>query len=212
MTPLETRLALTEGQRDQLEAFRRLATEINLRHNLYSRSSAEHFWDRHILHSLLLASRAFPPGAQVVDWGTGGGLPGIPLAIVFPEVDFVLVDAVQKKIRAIETMARRLGIPNVTCIASRAEQLEHAAHFAVSRATAPLADLWDWTTRVIEPVATAAGCWQGQLITLKGGALSGEIAELRLRWPETSVLTESAQELLPDPYFAEKQIVSVAMR
>jgi 16S rRNA (guanine527-N7)-methyltransferase len=210
VTPLEVRLALSEEQIAKLEAFHELAVDFNRRHNLYSKGSVPDFWNRHILHSLAIASRGFPAGSRVVDWGTGGGLPGIPLAILFPEVEFVLVDAVEKKVRAVNAMVRRLGLPNAVGVASRAEQVDGQFNYAVSRATAPLADLWQWTDRVLEPAEAPAGCWSAHLITLKGGDLTHEKELLLSQAPDVAVAEEPISDLLPDAYFAEKALVTVA--
>lgn len=212
MTPLEARLALSQDEIEQLREFREMAVDINRRHNLYSRSSVSDFWSRHVLHSLSLASRAFPAGARVVDWGTGGGLPGIPLAIVFPDVEFILVDVIEKKVRAAATMARRLGLQNVEAVATRAEDFDRPYHYAVSRATAPLADLWTWTLRNLQPMEVPPGHWNARLLALKGGDLRGEVQSLVAIDEALIVETHPLSDLLPVRDFAEKVIVTVDHR
>lgn len=200
---------LTEAQRERLRHFQELALGFNAKLNLYSEASAEHFWQRHVLHSLALAARPFPTGARVVDWGTGGGLPGLPLAILFPEVEFVLVDSVGKKIRAVQTMARRLGLDNVTAWHGRAEAWEGSASHSVSRATAPLETLWQWHDRVVQPGEANPNEWPSGLYCLKGGDLQAEINDLTTATPELTVSRMPLDELLPDPYFRTKELVQV---
>ena len=203
---------LTEPQRDRLRHFRELAQHFNARLNLYSPASAEAFWQRHIVHSLALAERAFPAGSAVVDWGTGGGLPGIPLAILFPEVHFTLVDSVGKKVRAVQTMARRLGLGNVTAWNGRAEAWEGRAHYSVSRATSPLVVLWAWHERVAVPldVASDERFWTPGLLCLKGGDIEPEIADLLERYPDLHVERTALEPLLHDAYFRAKELISVS--
>src|SRR5690606_41790758 len=110
--------------------------------------SEERLFERHILHSLSLTFRKFPAGSTVVDWGTGGGLPAVPLAIVFSDVRIHAVDSVRKKVQAVRTMARRLGLENLDTWHGRAEAYPGDADFSVSRATASLSVLWSWHARV----------------------------------------------------------------
>ena len=176
--------ALDARQKDQLDRFAAELVRLNKRLNLVAPTTLrESELERvHLRHSLALATKAFPSEATVVDWGAGGGLPTVPLAIAFPQTRFVAVDAVGKKMEAVRTFARRLGLPNLEVWIGRAETYDGPApHYAVSRATAPLADLWAWTSRVIQPLATAPeaeGLWRPSLLTLKGGNLDGEIAAL----------------------------------
>jgi 16S rRNA (guanine527-N7)-methyltransferase len=209
VNPIEKRLGLGGHQLEQLRAFQEMAQEINRRHNLYSEASAGAFWTRHVRHSLALATRSFPDGATVVDWGTGGGLPGLPLAIVFPNVRFVLVDSVTKKIQAVRTMVRRLGLDNVEAWAGRAETWDGRAHYSVSRATAPLRDLWGWTHPILEPLDAPPAAWRQGLITLKGGNLDQEIRDLADEFGELALEGIPLEPLLADAYFREKQILAV---
>ena len=138
---------LSTDQEQKLRMLASLAQAFNTKINLYSEASTHEFWRRHILHSLTLACKSFPTGSRVADWGTGGGMPGLPLAILFPDVEFILIDAVQKKVRAVQTMARRLELGNVTAWHGRAEAFEGEVTHSVSRATAPLSTLWEWHQR-----------------------------------------------------------------
>ncbi|MDX1429079.1 MAG: RsmG family class I SAM-dependent methyltransferase [Rhodothermales bacterium] len=203
---------LTPNARSQLERYVELLASFNRRVNLVSRESVDDLWVRHVVHSLYLGVRAFPPGSVVVDWGTGGGLPLIPLAVVCPDVQFVGVDSVEKKVLAVKTMAKRLGLMNVEVCACRAEQWKGSADYSVSRATAPLAALWSWHKRVARagPEALDEGFWNRGLICLKGGDLRNEIDDMRLADPGLLV------DVIPlDPsgysgHFREKVIVAVS--
>ena len=166
----------------------------------------------HTRHSLALSSRLFPPGATVVDWGSGGGLPGIPLAIRFPDVQFVLVDSIGKKTDVIAAICRKLGLDNVAIEQTRAEMWQGVCDYAVSRATAPLATLWQWTSRVLRRESEIGGLgvdmWRSGLIALKGGDLEEEIGDLRENNPSVEIAVMPLVDLLGDA-FRNKFIVEV---
>ena len=210
-TPWNPLARLTAEQREQLAAFERQLVQFNRRHNLISRETEAAFAERHVMHSLVLAHRRFPDGSVVVDWGTGGGLPAIPLAIVFPTVEVHAVDAVGKKIQAVRAMGRRLGLANLHPWHGRAEDWPGTTHFSVSRATAPLRDLWRWHERArsTERPVREHETWRPGLICLKGGDLTDEIDILQRAFPATQILTTPLQSLLGPSYFAEKAIVEV---
>jgi 16S rRNA (guanine527-N7)-methyltransferase len=203
---------ITDGQRQQLNAFEEMLCRFNDRVNLISPDSERHFQTQHLLHCLTLTLHDFPDGSTIVDWGTGGGLPAIPLAICFPEVTVVGVDSVGKKCRAVRTMARRLGLDNCYAWAGRAEDWDGEAHYSVSRATAPLATLWEWHQRVAIPLdqPPADDEWPQGLLTLKGGDLREEIEALQAATPEAELGRQSLQLLLGrNGFFGEKEIVAV---
>ena len=174
--------ALSTRQRQQLADFAAELARMNRRLNLVAPGTLADAERVHLRHSLALAHRPFAPGMTVVDWGAGGGLPTVPLAIAFPETRWVAADKVGKKMEAVRLFARRLGLGNVEVWHGRAEAYGGPApHLAVSRATAPLATLWAWTAPALAPWDGDAPpeAWApGSLLTLKGGDLSDEIAAL----------------------------------
>ncbi len=203
---------LTAAQRQQLNAFAEMLCRFNDRVNLISPDTEADVETQHLLHCLTLTTRDFPAGSTIVDWGTGGGLPAIPLAICYPDVTVVGVDSVGKKGRAVRTMARRLDLDNCYAWTGRAEEWPGEAHYSVSRATAPLAELWQWHRRVAvdldEPGAD--DMWAQGLLTLKGGDLSDEIAVLHDVDPDVAVERQSLQLLLGrNGFFGEKELVAV---
>jgi 16S rRNA (guanine527-N7)-methyltransferase len=202
----------TAEQREQLERFQEQLLRFNQRVNLISPETEDAFRTRHLLHCLTLTVRDFPDGCTIVDWGTGGGLPAIPLAICEPEVTVVGVDSVGKKSRAVRTIARRLGLENCFTWNGRAEAWTGEAHYSVSRATAPLADLWRWHRRVAVPLddAPSGDAWPPGLLALKGGDLSDEIADLREFDSDVEVERRPLDALLGrNGFFGEKEIVAV---
>ena len=146
----------------------------------------------------------------MVDWGAGGGLPAVPLAIAFPEATFYAVDAVGKKIQVVRTVARRLGLERLYAWHGRAEQWPGRAHFSVSRATAPLVDLWRWHARIAKPHPERdERSWPSGLICLKGGDLQEEMTTLKVAFPATQVRQEAAWPHAEHRYFANKYVLTV---
>lgn len=206
-----------------LKSYETALLSFNRKHNLVSRSAENHFFPHHIQHSLAIACRDFPPDVHIVDWGSGGGLPAIPLAVIFPSVHITALDKVGKKMQVVEAIVRRLSIGNVSVCHSRAEDYHENAEFSVSRATAPLRTLWKWHSQVarIQKGSVAKGCDSGQggtsfwppgLICLKGGDLAEEIKILQDWYPDLLVSVLSVDELFNNqPYFREKVIVHVQL-
>jgi 16S rRNA (guanine527-N7)-methyltransferase len=177
-------------QLQQLKALEGLYKDWNNKINVISRKDIDSLYEKHVLHSLSIAAIFdFEPGTEIIDIGTGGGFPGIPLAIFFPEVQFHLVDSIAKKIKVAEAVAESIGLKNVTAQNIRAEEIKKRKFdFAVSRAVASLKDLWRWSKSLLKkerkyeknPINQENSPFtihQPGLICLKGGDLAKEIQE-----------------------------------
>jgi len=188
----------------QLEQFSRLGpmyADWNQKVNLVSRNDIENLYERHVLHSLAIAKFIkFRPGTAVMDVGTGGGFPGIPLAIFFPEVKFTLVDSIGKKIKVVEDVIHQLGLKNAIAINERAEKINGSFDYVVSRATAPLGDLVKWTRDKISKKQQNA--IPNGIICLKGGDLEAELAPFKGR-TEVAELSGYFKE----DFFKTKQLI-----
>ena len=137
--------ALSETQKKQIEQLGALYADWNAKINVISRKDIENFYERHVLHSLGIAKvMSFKPKTKILDVGTGGGFPGIPLAILFPECEFHLVDSIGKKIKVVNAVAESLGLKNVKGTWSRAEELKEKYHFIISRAVTEIPEFQKW--------------------------------------------------------------------
>lgn len=191
----------SEKQQAQFEALMPLYKEWNSQINVISRKDIDSLYERHVLHSLAIAAVCtFRDGAQVVDIGTGGGFPGIPLAIFFPEVEFLLTDSIGKKIKVVQEVANGIGLQNVTAVHSRVEELKgRTFDFAVSRAVAPLGTLWSWIRPLLR-VGWKSEEYGNGLICLKGGDLKQEFAESGVK-PRVLPISEIfAEETFQDKF------------
>lgn len=196
---------LTDTQREQFAALQGLYSEWNEKINVVSRKDIDNLYERHILHSLAIAKMVrFNPGAQVLDLGTGGGLPGIPLAILFPETKFTLADGTGKKIRVANSIIDKIGLKNAAAKHTRAEDLNRKFDFVLARAVTRLNRLYEWTRKLLKR-KQSHGTPNG-LITLKGGNVNAEIAELPgNQYVEVYVISDFFEE----EYFEEKFVVYV---
>src|SRR5690349_13968109 len=199
-------------QLEQLSALNELYAEWNNKINVISRKDMGGLYEKHILHSLSIAAVFdFPAGINIIDIGTGGGFPGIPLAIYFPDVQFHLVDSIGKKLKVVEDIASQIELKNVSTQHIRAEEIKNRKFdFAVSRAVAPLKDLWTWSKPLLNKRSylfeegNLSSVVQSGLICLKGCDMEQEISDSGTR-PQLIELTQ----LFEEPYFMEKYLVYV---
>ena len=169
---------ITDEQKQQFEKLEQLYTEWNEKINVISRKDMDGLYEKHILHSLGIAKvMPFADGTKVVDVGTGGGFPGIPLAILFPEVSFTLIDSIGKKIKVVEAVSEGLGLKNVTAVHGRAEKLKEKFHFVVSRAVTQMPEFLRWLKGQFEKEQFNEK--HNGVLYLKGGDLAEELAGLR---------------------------------
>ncbi len=192
---------ITPRQREQFELLGKLYEEWNARINVVSRKDMEHLYTRHILHSLAIAKVCrFEAGARVVDIGCGGGFPSVPLAIMFPEVEFVGVDSIAKKIRVVEGIKAGANIDNLTAINSRAEQLGEKFDYVVSRAVTEMARFMPWAWPLLRK--GQRGTLPNGILYLKGGDLAEELAATRRHWDLYDIRT-----MFDDEFFDTKRVV-----
>lgn len=169
---------LTDSQKEQFKKLESLYNEWNEKINVISRKDMDSLYERHILHSLGIAKiMPFADGTKVLDIGTGGGFPGIPLAILFPNVEFTLIDSIGKKIKVVEAVAEGLGLKNVTAVHGRAEKLKEKYHFVVSRAVTQMPVFLRWLKGKFEKEQINEK--HNGVLYLKGGDLAEELAGLR---------------------------------
>ncbi len=191
---------LTQQQQDQFIALEALYQDWNLKINVVSRKDIEELYLRHVLHSLAIAKFiSFNPGAQVLDVGTGGGFPGIPLAILFPETQFTLVDAIGKKIKVVQEVVDGLGIENVRAIHQRVEEDNNQYDFVVSRAVAAMPTFMRWIKGRIKKVSEHP--IKNGVLYLKGGDLGEELQDYR------TVQIYSLMDYYKEDFFETKKLV-----
>ena len=196
---------LTEGQIEQFSQLDALYHEWNAKINVISRKDIDNLYEHHVLHSLSIAEFIrFKPGTAIMDLGTGGGFPGIPLAIMFPDCQFHLVDSIGKKIKVCMEVAQAIGLENVTFRHCRAEEEKEKFDFVVSRAVMPLADLIKVARKNISPKQRNA--IPNGLICLKGGEVSQEVNPVKHR-----ALVTSLSDFFAEEYFITKKIVFVSL-
>ena len=199
---------LKAEQIDQLLASKDLYETWNQQINVISRKDMDAFYMHHVLHSLSIVTLLkFQPGPRILDLGTGGGFPGIPLAIVFPEVNFHLVDSIGKKIKVVNEVAAGLQLENITTQHARVEEVKGQFDFVVSRAVAPLSELLNWTKGKYSGAQKNA--LPNGLICLKGGDLKEEIKTV-----SSSYIVEqyAIAETFPMEFFETKKIVYAVER
>lgn len=196
---------LSEVQYQQLEKLGQLYKEWNDKINVISRKDIDNVYNHHILHSMAIAKFIqFKPAANILDLGTGGGLPGIPMAILFPETQFRLIDGTRKKITVVQAIKEELGLKNVVARHIRAEEMKERFDFVICRAVASLDKLFQWSTPLLSKKERHA--FPNGLITLKGGDLEAEV-EMLPRGTYVDIVPLSHYYL--EPFFEEKAIVYV---
>lgn len=168
---------LSPEQIEKFSALQGLYTEWNDKINVISRKDVDQLYERHVLHSLGIAKvMQFKPGTRILDVGTGGGFPGVPLAILFPECEFHLVDSIGKKIKVVQEVCAGAGITNVTATHGRAEDMKDTYHFIVSRAVTRFKPFWSWISKKFDK--EQFNDLNNGVLYLKGGDLTEEIQEL----------------------------------
>jgi 16S rRNA (guanine527-N7)-methyltransferase len=200
----------TPAQLKQLAALKELYQEWNAKINVISRKDMNSFYEHHVLHSLAIATTfEFTKNMEVMDLGCGGGFPGVPLAIFFPQTKFHLVDSINKKLKVVQGVADAIGLQNITVQHSRAEDIKGGKFdVVVSRAVAPLKDLWGWSRPLLRknPSISQSRVPNG-LICLKGGDLTQEIFESGCK-----PMVWEIEKFFSEDFFKEKYLLYVPAR
>ena len=197
---------LSDEAVEQLGKLKALYTEWNAAINVISRKDMDAFDERHVLHSLaLVKAMKFAPDSDVLDVGTGGGFPGIPLAIVYPEVNFVLCDSIGKKMKVVRAVVQALGLTNVTVHHGRAEDIKSQFDFVVSRAVTRMNRFIPWVQGKIKK--QSINPWPNGILALKGGDLNEELGEVDFPTERLPI-----SEWLEQPFFETKQVVYVKLQ
>jgi 16S rRNA (guanine527-N7)-methyltransferase len=196
---------LTPTQMDQFAQLKGLYELWNAQINVISRKDMDDFYDRHVLHSLGIAKiMSFAPGSTVLDIGTGGGFPGIPLAILFPEVQFHLVDSIGKKIKVVKEVAAALELKNVKASHARAEEIKEQFDFIVSRAVTAMPNFLPWTKGKFK--STQRNTFSNGILYLKGGDLQEELNGVKQPFKLFAL-----SEIFTESFFETKAVVYVQM-
>lgn len=196
---------LSEEQIRQFTALRELYTDWNSKINVISRKDIDNLYEHHILHSLGIAKVIkFAPGTNIMDLGTGGGFPGIPLAILFPECKFHLVDSIGKKIKVATEVSNSIGLKNVKLSHSRGEEIKDKYHFVVTRAVMPLIDLMKTVKKNIGN--EQVNLLPNGIIALKGGELNAEMASMK-----NICTTWDLKDYFNEEFFDTKKVVHVTV-
>ena len=196
---------IDETQAEQFAQLETLYNDWNAKINVISRKDIQNLYEHHVLHSLGIAKIAsFRAGTEIMDLGTGGGFPGIPLAILFPDVQFHLVDSIGKKVRVAQEIATSIGLKNVRFSHSRAEEIKDKYDFVVTRAVMPMLDLVKVARKNIKKEQQNAV--PNGIIALKGGELDGEIASMK-----KIATTWELSDFFEEEYFKTKKVVHVGI-
>ncbi len=205
MQLIEDYFELSEEQKTQFSKLDELYKEWNAQINVISRKDQDNFYERHVLHSLAIACVVdFKDGTRILDVGTGGGFPGIPLAILFPECRFVLIDSIGKKIKVVQAVVEALGLKNVEAIHGRAEKEKRKFDFIVSRAVTRMGGFIPWIQKNI--AQDQQNALPNGILYLKGGDLEEEMSEINYDYDIYDIA-----EFFQEPFFETKKVVYVRM-
>lgn len=194
---------LSDKQKEQFERLGELYMEWNERINVISRKDTDQFYERHVLHSLAIAKViTFKAGTRILDIGTGGGFPGIPLAILFPDCEFLLVDSIGKKVKVVQEVASELGLKNVKASHERAEKINEQFDFIVSRAVTAMPKFLNWTKGKF--LKENRNNLKNGILYLKGGDLKEEMASVK-----KAIQYFDIPSFFEEPFFETKKVVYV---
>lgn len=197
---------LSNKQVDQLQKLGPLYREWNDKINVISRKDMDLFYVRHVLHSLAIAKFvSFSSGTKIMDIGTGGGFPGIPLAIFFPDCDFLLVDSIEKKIKVVNDVIQKVELENTSAYRGRVEDVNKKFHFVTCRAVAHIEKLMKWTSK--KYLRDQTNVIPNGLLALKGGDLQEELATLK-----TDFQSQKLSSYYSHPFFETKKLIYVQNR
>lgn len=197
---------LTERQKEQFAALLPLYQDWNAKINVISRKDMDNFYEHHVLHSLAIAKvQPFKTMAEVLDVGTGGGFPGIPLAIMFPDAKFYLVDSIGKKIKVVQDVAQQLQLQNVRAEQTRAEQVQGDFDFIVSRAVTDLSQFRQWVRGKVSDIQYHH--LRNGILYLKGGDLDAELAPFKKK-----ARTWDISDFFAEEYFQTKKVIHLPIR
>jgi 16S rRNA (guanine527-N7)-methyltransferase len=194
---------LTQEQTNRFIQLKPFYSDLNKKINVISRKDIENLYERHILHSLAIAKIvSFEKETTILDAGTGGGFPGIPLAIMFPHAHFHLIDSIGKKIKGVETVVSQLGLTNVTARQTRLEEIKEKYNFIVSRAVATIPQMLAWSKGLIKPGGT--GSLPNGMLYLKGGDFSEELRLVRRNY-----VVHDLSNFFEEEFFQTKKLVHI---
>ncbi len=197
---------LTERQKEQFAALLPFYQDWNAKINVISRKDMDNFYEHHVLHSLAIAKvQPFKTMAEILDVGTGGGFPGIPLAIMFPDAKFYLVDSIGKKIKVVQDVAQQLQLQNVRAEQIRAEQVQGDFDFVVSRAVTDLSQFSQWVRGKVSDIQYHH--LRNGILYLKGGDLDAELAPFKKK-----VRTWDISDFFAEEYFQTKKVIHLPIR
>ena len=197
---------LTERQKEQFAALLPLYQDWNAKINVISRKDMDNFYEHHVLHGLAIAKvQPFKTMAEILDVGTGGGFPGIPLAIMFPDAKFYLVDSIGKKIKVVQDVAQQLQLQNVRAEQIRAEQVQGDFDFIVSRAVTDLSQFSQWVRGKVSDIQYHH--LRNGILYLKGGDLDAELAPFKKK-----VRTWDISDFFTEEYFQTKKVIHLPIR